>query len=157
MFIKTDGQNNIVAYYYSLDNYRAENRNKSLPKFISTEYLATEHVFPVYSTEKPDYSEATQSAIADSNNPYLDEDGFWKYGWTIIDKTEDAIEHDTMLKAMQVRRQRDEFLAACDWVTLKAIDTNTSIDPDWVTYRQALRDITTQDGFPYSVAWPTKP
>ena len=27
----------------------------------------------------------------------------------------------------------------------------------WATYRQALRDITEQTGFPYSMIWPTKP
>lgn len=28
---------------------------------------------------------------------------------------------------------------------------------EWLTYRQALRDITSQPGFPSSVTWPTKP
>ena len=58
---------------------------------------------------------------------------------------------------MQVRKERDALLAECDWVTIKGADTNTPVDEAWATYRQALRDITTQDGFPYSVTWPTKP
>lgn len=157
MFIKTDDQNNIVTYPYSLDKYRAENKNKSLPKFLDNRFLATEYVFPVYPTSKPEYNEVTQSVVADAYNPYLDEDGFWKYGWNIVNKTEEVVEHDTLIKAMQVRKERDALLAECDWVTIKAADTNTPVDEAWATYRQALRDITAQDGFPYTVTWPTKP
>lgn len=32
----------------------------------------------------------------------------------------------------------------------------TPLTPEWSTYRQALRDITGQDGFPYQVTWPIK-
>ena len=28
---------------------------------------------------------------------------------------------------------------------------------EWRTYRQALRDVPTQEGFPNTVTWPTKP
>ena len=157
MFIKTDNENNIVTYPYSHDKYRAENKNKSLPKVLNNDYLAAENVFPVYPTEKPEFNEATQQAIADANNPYRDEDGLWRYGWNVLDKSEEVIEHDTLIKAMQVRKERDALLAECDWVTLKAADTNTSVDDDWAAYRQSLRDVTTQDGFPYTVTWPTKP
>jgi len=37
-----------------------------------------------------------------------------------------------------------------------ALSDNT-LTPEWSTYRQALRDITEQEGFPYQVTWPTKP
>ena len=30
-------------------------------------------------------------------------------------------------------------------------------DADWQTYRQALRDVPTQEGFPWSVTWPEQP
>ena len=157
MFIKTDNENNIVTYPYSHDKYRAENKNKSLPKVLNNDYLAAENVFPVYPTSKPEFNEETQQAIADANNPYRDEDGLWRYGWNVLDKSEEVIEHDTSIKAMQVRKERDVLLTECDWATLKAADTATPIDEAWATYRQALRDITTQDGFPYTVTWPTKP
>jgi len=32
-----------------------------------------------------------------------------------------------------------------------------TMTPEWATYRQALRDITAQEGFPYEVVWPPKP
>ena len=65
-------------------------------------------------------------------------------------------------KAAQVRAERDRLLAECDWVTLKAVDASNDnlgiqLPQAWMTYRQALRDITAQDGFPWNVIWPDKP
>jgi hypothetical protein len=55
--------------------------------------------------------------------------------------------------ADQVRTERDQLLAKTDWMAL----SDNTLTPDWATYRQALRDVTAQEGFPYSVIWPTKP
>jgi len=54
--------------------------------------------------------------------------------------------------ATQGRAQRDELLAASDNMALA-----DRINDDWRTYRQALRDIPAQAGFPNSVTWPTEP
>ena len=54
--------------------------------------------------------------------------------------------------ATQVRAQRDELLAASDSMALA-----DRITADWTTYRQALRDVPTQSGFPTSVTWPVEP
>lgn len=53
-----------------------------------------------------------------------------------------------------VRRERHEKLASSDWTQLSdaPVDKNA-----WATYRQELRDITLQDGFPDNVIWPEKP
>lgn len=65
--------------------------------------------------------------------------------------------------ATEVRKQRDRLLAECDWVTVKAIDQNAQdslgiqIPQVWLDYRQALRDVPTQAGFPHTITWPTKP
>ena len=60
-------------------------------------------------------------------------------------------------QAKSVRADRDRRLAECDWVTIRAMDTGTAMSAEWSAYRQALRDITAQDGFPWNVVWPTKP
>lgn len=54
----------------------------------------------------------------------------------------------------QVRKQRDDLLATCDWTQL----SDAPVDKQaWATYRQALRDISTQVGFPYEVVFPKAP
>ena len=60
-------------------------------------------------------------------------------------------------KAAEVREERDSLLVASDWVVTKAIDTSTNIPVSWKNYRQGLRNITNQEGFPNDITWPTKP
>jgi hypothetical protein len=55
------------------------------------------------------------------------------------------------------RAKRDSLLAESDWVVIKAQETGTEIPIEWKEYRQALRDITLQDGFPENIIWPEKP
>jgi len=54
----------------------------------------------------------------------------------------------------KVRNDRNARLAASDWTQLADSPVNKTV---WATYRQVLRDITTQPGFPWTVAWPTQP
>jgi hypothetical protein len=69
---------------------------------------------------------------------------------------EEQAEIDTQ-KAAQVRRERNAKLTECDWTQLNDTPLDNPTKVEWTTYRQALRDITTQSGFPHSVIWPTKP
>jgi len=59
--------------------------------------------------------------------------------------------------AKEARAKRDRLLADSDWVTIRATDTGNPVPTDWQTYRQALRDITEQTGFPEEIEWPEKP
>ena len=58
-------------------------------------------------------------------------------------------------RAGQVRAERNTKLAATDWTQGKDIPDNVS--SKWAAYRQALREITVQAGFPWGVQWPTQP
>jgi hypothetical protein len=60
-------------------------------------------------------------------------------------------------QAKSVRSQRDAELVKSDWMVIKASETGVALNADWAAYRQALRDITAQDGFPWNVTWPTQP
>ena len=55
--------------------------------------------------------------------------------------------------AEQVREDRNAKLAACDWMA----NSDVTMASAWTTYRQALRDVTAQSGFPKNVTWPTEP
>lgn len=56
-----------------------------------------------------------------------------------------------------IRNQRDSLLKSSDWVVTMSIETHSTIPTEWTLYRQALRDITGQDEFPYNIEWPSKP
>ena len=52
-----------------------------------------------------------------------------------------------------IRAERNSLLAETDYLAL----SDNTLSSDMSTYRQALRDITSQAGFPTDVTWPTKP
>tara|TARA_R110000796_G_scaffold237480_1_gene357487 strand:- start:25 stop:300 length:276 start_codon:yes stop_codon:yes gene_type:complete len=63
-------------------------------------------------------------------------------------------ESESIIRASsEVRNQRDRLLLETDWMAL----SDNTMAQDWATYRQALRDITDQTGFPNNVTWPTEP
>jgi len=93
-------------------------------------------------------------------------DGKWytKYilGPVFVD-TEDATaaENEAAYKAIKdaaqaasVRQQRSDKLADCDWTQVADSPVDKAV---WATYRQALRDITSQAGFPWTITWPDAP
>jgi hypothetical protein len=64
-------------------------------------------------------------------------------------------EIDRALAQAKLREQRDLLLIASDWTQLP--DVPLSSKQAWAHYRQALRDLTTQPGFPLTVTWPLAP
>lgn len=57
--------------------------------------------------------------------------------------------------ANDVRIERDLLLQASDWTQLPDVPQATK--DLWAPYRQALRDIPLQPGFPASIIWPKRP
>lgn len=57
--------------------------------------------------------------------------------------------------AKEVRRERDQRIAATDWTQFPDVPESTRAL--WQPYRQALRDVPQQDGFPHDVTWPDPP
>tara|TARA_B100001287_G_scaffold179213_1_gene151107 strand:- start:73 stop:405 length:333 start_codon:yes stop_codon:yes gene_type:complete len=53
-----------------------------------------------------------------------------------------------------IRKQRNNLLIECDWT--QGADVPDTIKTAWVSYRQALRDVTKQSD-PDNITWPTKP
>jgi hypothetical protein len=101
-------------------------------------------------------------------------EGKWytKYilGPVFVDGETTAAEQEAAYKAQKdaefaksARDLRARLLAECDWVVAKAVEQNAQdnlgiqVPVVWLNYRQALRDIPSQEGFPYNVSWPTSP
>jgi hypothetical protein len=75
-----------------------------------------------------------------------------------------AAEQETAYKAQKdaefaanARTQRDRLLSECDWVVIKSLESGQAIPSEWAAYRQALRDLPQQAGFPVTIDWPVKP
>ena len=73
---------------------------------------------------------------------------------TITYSDPSPVEATTEEKATIVRNHRNSLLFETDWMMMS--DTPAPSQA-WLDYRQALRDVTDQEGFPTTVTWPTKP
>lgn len=57
-------------------------------------------------------------------------------------------------QAKSVRTSRNDKLKECDWTQISDATVDKAL---WATYRQELRDISSQEGFPWTITWPTQP
>ena len=81
-------------------------------------------------------------------------DGQWFTKYSVADMDAEAIAAKDAEQAKSVREQRNTKLAECDWTQLA---DSTADKAAWAIYRQALRDITLQSGFPWEIQWPVAP
>jgi hypothetical protein len=165
LLVKTaNGQ--VEQFPYTLGDLRRDNPNTSYPKKIGDAFLADNLIFHVMPEAQPEYDSLVQSLVRDAS-PVKEvltkqpedefpanvavgdtyETGRWVIGYTAENKPQEQAE-------AAVRSQRVRLLSETDWM---ALSDSPAMTTEWATYRQALRDITAQTGFPYSVEWPTKP
>ena len=84
-------------------------------------------------------------------------DGKWYTKYSVADMEQEAKDALDAQQAKSVREQRNQKLTETDWTVIKALESNTPQNFEVAAYRQALRDITSQTGFPWTIDWPTQP
>ena len=137
---------------YSLRQLKADHPNTSFPADPSLELLASYDVHPYTVTARPSTTDVER--VVDDG--FHEVNGAWLQAW--------RVEQLPLADAeRRIREQRDDLLAQSDWVVTKAVEQNAAdglginVPTVWITYRQALRDIPAQAGFPTDITWPTKP
>jgi hypothetical protein len=157
LLVKTaNGQ--VEQFPYTLGDLRRENPNTSFPKKIGDAILADHGIFHVMPNAQPDYDNLVQTVVRDpepNNNETSvnSETGEtyntrrWVIGYTVANKPQDQAQS-------AIRSKRDRLLADTDWM---ALSDSPAMNTEWATYRQGLRDVTAQTGFPYDVNWPNGP
>ena len=135
---------NGVPETYSIGQLRRDNPNVSFPKQPSDALLADWDVYPYTVLPQPTYDALVQKITA---APFEQVSGAWLQSWTVENLPQDDAERN-------VRSRRDTLLAESDWTQV----ADAPVDQvAWATYRQSLRDVPQQAGFPYNVTWPTEP
>jgi hypothetical protein len=147
---------------------RKLNPNVSLPRVWNANVMESLGIDPVLASPKPDASGEYKTVVR--NGVEQDANGNWVYAWTERDMFSDYTDEDGTVHtkaeqeeaytarkneeaAKSVRSQRDSLLAETDFYAL----TDVTMSAEMATYRQALRDITDQEGFPNDVTFPEKP
>ena len=142
--------NTVDEFPYSVRKLKQDNSTTSFPKTLSDEQLAEWSVFPVVYAVEPTFAH-NEKVVANAEPALVD--GAWTLDWSVVSKTEDEIASE----ASSVRYERDELLALCDWTQLPDSPLDSTTKASWATYRTALRDMSTQAGFPTNITWPTAP
>ena len=148
MYVLVDDNDNVLQYPYRYQQLVRDNPNTSFPRTMGKEALESFNMYDVIPDSYPEsYDPDVQ--ILRRDTPVKDENGIWRQSWTISNKSQTDAEK-------QIKYKRDLLLKDSDWIAVKAAETGVA-NTAWSTYRQALRDVTSQEGYPYSVTWPTQP
>jgi hypothetical protein len=141
----------VQKFPYTLSELRFDNPNVSFPSELSDDLLAQWNVHPVREKTAPTFDFATQNCRM--INPAL-LNGQWTQQWEVTPATSSEIAERTTQQSNGVRSDRNQRLAACDWTQLPDAPVDR---PLWASYRQNLRDVTSQPGFPWNITWPIEP
>ena len=123
---------------YSDAAFRAANPHTIYGKALSNRHLNAQDVYRVRTLTEP--TEVGKKAVKQALPTQVS--GEWVLDWDLV-----------ALDADEARALRDELLAETDWTA----NSDVTMSAAMTTYRQALRDIPAQSGFPANVTWPTKP
>ena len=147
---------------------RSDNPNVSLPKVWNDNVNESLGIDPVLITPAP--APSADFKVVVRNGVTQDANGNWVQAWTeremfteyeddegntvTVQAQKDAkVAKDNAALAATERATRDNLLKATDHYGLSDVTMSDAM----TTYRQALRDVPQQSGFPSTITWPEKP
>ncbi len=159
MFVKLE--NGVPTQWpVSQDRIRFEHKSVSFPRDMRAVDVRAYGFAPFKYSDPQEHDAQWQEA---RELAPVELDGVFVQQWTIVEKytaeekaamLAQQAEQAELAAATSVRNQRNALLTASDWTQVADAPVDAAA---WATYRQALRDITLQAGFPHSVTWPTQP
>ena len=123
---------------YSEAAFRADNKHTVYGNTISSRHLNAQGVYRVRTLQAPE--QLGHKAVANALPELVN--GEWVLDWMLVP-----------LNDPEARALRDSLLAATDWTA----NSDVTMSDAMRVYRQALRDVPSQAGFPDNVTWPVKP
>lgn len=130
--------------------FRASHPNTSFPPQLSEALINNfdaDVVFEGPQAQPTRYQTAYRDGVQQIN-------GKWYTKHSVADMDDDAKTAVDAQQAAAVRSTRNQKLKDSDWTQVADAPVDKAA---WATYRQALRDISTQVGFPWEVVWPSEP
>lgn len=150
MVIKTE---NGVAVGHPLvdENFRLLFPNISFPEVLTQADVAP-YGYAMFSfTDKP--TPARYEKIEEAT-PGKNPDGSFTQAWAKVQMSAQERSDVDATNANSVRNARNTLLTMSDWTQIADAPVDSAA---WAVYRQSLRDVTSQAGFPWNVTWPSKP
>ena len=154
MFIQLEN-GNPVGYAVTEDNFRLLFPNT----FSDSHIFYPEDVEPLgfgmYEFTQVPTPEYPLKAV--ETTPVKKDNGIYYQTWLIQEMTDEEKTSATNDRAARYRSERDFKLARTDWTQMADTPLTDEKRAEWSLYRQALRDIPQQEGFPWVITWPTPP
>lgn len=131
--------------------FRSLHPNTGFPQVLTAELLDS---FGVDAVLEGPQAQPTRYQIAFRDGVTQDEQGRWFTKYSVSDMDADAIAALDAQQAVSQRAERTRLIAESDWTQLP----DSPVDKQaWSVYRQALRDLPSQAGFPWDINWPQQP
>jgi len=130
--------------------FRAMHPNTGFPQVLVEEILDAFGADPVFNgpqAQPTRYQVAYRDGVEQVN-------GKWYTKFAVADMGDDAKAALDEQQATSIRNERNKKLSESDWSQVEDSPVDKAA---WATYRQALRDLPSQSGFPWDVTWPTQP
>ena len=130
--------------------FRAMHPNTGFPQVLVEEILDAFGADPVFNgpqAQPTRYQVAYRDGVEQVN-------GKWYTKFAVADMGDEAKAALDEQQAASIRSERSRRLAESDWTQVADSPVDKAA---WATYRQALRDVPTQTGFPWDVNWPAQP
>jgi hypothetical protein len=140
---------NAIAEYPILDIYRRFPQT-SFPEPMVDSALP-DGVVRVFPSPIPAYDQNTHQ-VQEGTPEFMD--GKWYATYVVTPLSESELSERAAAAASLVRATRAQRLQQSDWTQLADTPVNKAA---WASYRQALRDVPAQAGFPHAVVWPQEP
>lgn len=151
--IQIDENGNAYGYPVLSDNFRMLFPNVSFPNPLTPESVDG-FGFGCYEYASPPECPSTHKAVEVA--PKKADDGIYYQSYEIVALTESELAARTEAQWVYIRNERNHKLFLCDWTQAADSQLSDEKKAEWASYRQALRDITTQTD-PFNITWPTKP
>ena len=139
-----------VMYEGELRQYLKDNNGPTFGP-MTTEIMQAIGVDPVFEGPQPT---AGVYQTVDRDGVEQQSDGKWYTKYSLADMDDEAKAAKDAQVAAGVRDSRNRLLSETDWTQVADSPVDQAA---WAAYRQALRDVPTQAGFPHNVTWPNKP
>jgi hypothetical protein len=139
-------------------NFRTLHNNTSFPRSLTVDCVEP-FGYGLYQYTRPPVP-GTHFKVEETV-PVKNSDGIYMQTWETKAMSAEEIEKSTELKKVEIKRLRDEKLKASDWTMMYDVRENDRYSDEfiqaWLNYREDLREISTQKGYPWNIRWPIEP
>jgi Phage tail assembly chaperone protein len=141
------------SYYFSIMDMQHAFPNFDIPDAPDDDYLTQFGIYRVQTNPPPvlqrdQYWERLMPKLID---------GVWVDQLFAVTHTDEEKAQLAPAEAGIIRRSRSRDLMNTDWTQMPDNKLTSDEKTAWAVFRQALRDIPQQEGFPWVVTWPTPP